>query len=71
MLSSLAEYKIPSILSATNLISLNIIVTSLGIAKQTQKLILLDSRQNKENYISTHSNAWTVMVSGVQYEVHI
>ena len=42
MLSSLAEYKIPSMLSVTNLISLSIIITSLGIAKQTQKLILLD-----------------------------
>jgi len=39
---------------------LNTTVTLLGVAKQIQKLTLLDLKQNRVNYTLTHLNAQTV-----------
>ena len=56
---SLKKYKILGTSNTTDLINLNTTVTSLGTTKQIWKLIPLDLRQNRVNYVPTCSNTQT------------
>ena len=56
----LAEHKVLDASNTMALTNLSIIVTSLGVAKQIQKLTLLNLKQNRENHILIYSNTLIV-----------
>jgi len=56
----LAEHKVLDASNTMALTNLSIIVTSLGVVKQIQKLTLLNLKQNRENHILTYSNTLIV-----------